>query len=114
MRTGRGLVAAVLAMAVVLTAAGCDLRLASQGEYVCSPDEPTSCPGGWYCQIRSAFPGEHRCYERPGAYCGDGVRNDGEVCDAQEAFAEDSCTSAGFKKGRLRCSEKCDAIDREV
>jgi hypothetical protein len=106
-RGGVGFLAGLVALAA---AAGCDLRLTAAGAYACAPDTPESCPAGWYCQMRAAYPGEYRCYDAPGPYCGDGTRDPGEVCDAKETFAADSCLDAGFLRGALRCRDDCGAV----
>jgi hypothetical protein len=102
---GRLLATAAFLAAVAVS--GCDLRLLTGGDYTCVPDNPRSCPAGWYCQMRVAAPGEYRCYAQPGSYCGDGVRDAWEACDGAD-FGNESCESQGFAQGILTCSPSCD------
>jgi hypothetical protein len=51
-------------------------------------------------------PGAERAVTCQFQYCGNGVRDAGEVCDGEDLGGE-SCTSQGFDSGVLRCNSNC-------
>ena len=50
------------------------------------------------------------CMNEPEPYCGDGIINGDEVCEAGDLSGED-CSSQGFYDGDLACSPDCTSYD---
>lgn len=80
----------------------CETEL-KEGHYTCDPNEPGACPDGWVCQLRGTD-GIHRCYESASAFCQDGVRDPGEICDGAD-LGDFTCET-----GWPICLTNCTAI----
>ncbi len=80
----------------------CETEL-KEGHYTCDPNEPGACPDGWVCQLRGTD-GVHRCYESSSAFCQDGVRDPGEICDGAD-LGDFTCET-----GWPICLTNCTAI----
>jgi len=75
-----------------------------EGHYTCDPNEPGACPDGWVCQLRGTD-GVHRCYKSGSAFCQDGVRDPGEICDGAD-LGDFSC-EAGWPICLTNCTAIC-------
>jgi len=106
---------AALVVLIALGPAGCDLRLAAQGDYSCTQGDPSTCPTGWLCEVRGGT-GAYRCYRDKGGHCTDGILDPGEVCD-EDNFGGMSCRDVAspgvgnYYSGVLQCPSTCDSID---
>src|SRR5512142_3182464 len=89
----------------VVSLIGCTAHI-GEGQFQCQPDDPSSCPAGFACQVRGDVL-EYRCYQDATAgFCGDGVLGPGEVCEGSYQGAE-TCREHGHWAGSLGCSQYC-------
>jgi hypothetical protein len=76
-----------------------------EGEFLCSAEQPGSCPAGWACQCRGTAC-EWRCYQEGGGFCGNGALDPGEECDGSQ-FGGNTCQSLGRGDGTAVCRPDC-------
>lgn len=76
-----------------------------EGEFLCHPDQPGSCPDGWACQCRGTACA-WRCYQEGGGYCGNGALDPGEECDGDQLGGV-TCASLGRGGGTAICRPDC-------
>ena len=100
----KGFLGAYIAAGVLWS--GCATKV-QEGQFACDPEDPSSCPAGWVCQVRGSG-GQHRCYSKAGGYCGNGVLDPetGEECDTED-FGGKSCEDFGLNSGYKICRPDC-------